>query len=89
MLKPTLLGPAQGCGGQVNVTTGAIGMIQSLSDSSGRYLNDQDCVWHLTAPDNKIIRVSLSDVSIENHGACQYDGLEVKSEIKCFINKNF
>ena len=77
ILKLYMSGPAQGCGGQINATDA--GSIVPLRDDSGNYFSLLDCVWILTAPDDKVLSVKINGIGIESGGPnnCQFDGLEV------------
>lgn len=70
-------GPAQGCGGNINATSGTLIPPRGLD---GKYLANLDCVWVLTAPDNNVWALALNDIRIEagSGGSCGYDGLEVR-----------
>ncbi|XP_067930809.1 cubilin-like [Watersipora subatra] len=68
-------GPAQGCGGRRNSSAG---IIEPIKGSNGEYLNQLDCVWIITVPDNKVISLQLNNVAIEAGGStCAFDGLEL------------
>ncbi|KAM6215214.1 cubilin [Rhynchocyon petersi] len=67
------LGPQQGCGGYL---TGANDTFASPdSDSNGRYDKGLDCVWFISAPINKLIRLTFNTFALEAAALqrCNYD----------------
>ncbi|KAM9673713.1 cubilin [Trichechus inunguis] len=57
------LGPQHGCGGYL---TGSNYTFSSPdSDSNGRYDNNLNCVWFISAPVNKLIKLTFSTFSLE------------------------
>ncbi|XP_024431584.2 cubilin [Desmodus rotundus] len=68
------LGPQQGCGGHL---TGPDQTFASPdSDSNGRYDKNLNCMWFITAPVNKVIKLTFSTFTLESASImrrCIYD----------------
>uniref|UniRef100_A0A452U8T7 Cubilin n=1 Tax=Ursus maritimus TaxID=29073 RepID=A0A452U8T7_URSMA len=68
------LGPRQGCGGYL---TGSNNTFASPdSDSNGRYDKNLNCVWFITAPVNKLIKLTFNTFALEAQSIlqrCIYD----------------
>uniref|UniRef100_A0A8C9LFB5 Cubilin n=1 Tax=Pavo cristatus TaxID=9049 RepID=A0A8C9LFB5_PAVCR len=67
------LGPQDGCGGYLTYSAYSFG--SPVSNVSGRYERNLDCVWVITAPVNKLINLTFTSFVLEAHVArtCQYD----------------
>ncbi|KAL3836256.1 hypothetical protein ACJMK2_021695 [Sinanodonta woodiana] len=63
----------QGCGGVLNQTSGSISSIES----NGSYANDLDCRWTIFVGDNKVVKLTIRNMEIENHATCRYDFIRV------------
>lgn len=57
------LGPQQGCGGYLTGSTHTFGSPDS--DSNGRYDKNLNCIWFITAPVNKLIKLTFSTFALE------------------------
>ncbi|XP_037366570.1 cubilin isoform X2 [Talpa occidentalis] len=68
------LGPRQGCGGYL---TGSNGTFASPdSDLNGRYDKSLNCIWFITAPVNKLIKLTFNTFVLEAASSfqrCLYD----------------
>ena len=60
---------------------------QNLSSSSGfilspyypgYYINNLTCTWHVTAPENHLIRLEFQSFALESHPTCSNDYVEVR-----------
>ncbi|XP_021357124.1 cubilin-like [Mizuhopecten yessoensis] len=71
----TGFGVLQGCGGILNTTSGSFGSIDI--DGSGRYENDQDCLWTIIVGDDQLVVLSIPTVDIESATACHFDSLKI------------
>lgn len=72
-------GPRQGCGGYL---TGSNNTFASPdSDFNGRYDKNLNCVWFITAPVNKLIKLTFNTFSLEAQSIlqrCIYDYVKVR-----------
>uniref|UniRef100_A0A8C3YL53 Cubilin n=1 Tax=Catagonus wagneri TaxID=51154 RepID=A0A8C3YL53_9CETA len=57
------LGPRQGCGGYLTGSTHTFGSPDS--DSDGRYDKNLNCIWFITAPVNKVIKLTFNTFALE------------------------
>ncbi|KAM8810851.1 cubilin [Eudromia elegans] len=66
------LGPQHGCGGYLTSSAYSFGSPVSMN---GRYEKNLECVWIITAPENKLIHLTFASFALEGQSArtCQYD----------------
>lgn len=81
-------GPQQGCGGYM---TGSDHTFASPdSDSNGRYDKNLNCVWFITAPVNKVIKLTFHTFALEaatTMRRCIYDYVKVR--LLCSLTRVF
>nr|XP_023417709.1 cubilin [Cavia porcellus] len=68
------LGPQHGCGGYLTGSNGTF--ISPDSDSNGRYDRALNCIWLITAPVNKVIKLTFDTFVLERgspSSGCLYD----------------
>ncbi|XP_010191643.1 PREDICTED: cubilin-like, partial [Mesitornis unicolor] len=67
------LGPQNGCGGYL--TNSAYSFGSPISNVTGRYEKNLDCVWIIIAPVNKVINLTFTSLVLEAQSAqtCRYD----------------
>lgn len=68
-------GSAQGCGGVLNTTTGELRSLDA--DGNGQYENNLDCHWTIVGETNKVIKLNIWGMAIENNPTCMFDYLRV------------
>ncbi|KAM4828885.1 cubilin [Thomomys bottae] len=71
------LGPMHGCGGYLSGSQGSFATPDS--DSNGRYDKGLNCIWVITAPDNKRINLTFTTFDLEDatiRGRC-YDRVKI------------
>ncbi|NXD11879.1 CUBN protein, partial [Nothocercus nigrocapillus] len=66
------LGPQHGCGGYLTNSAYSFGSPVSMN---GRYEKNLECIWIITAPENKRIHLTFTSFALEGQSArtCQYD----------------
>ncbi|XP_010219070.1 PREDICTED: cubilin-like, partial [Tinamus guttatus] len=66
------LGPQHGCGGYLTNSAYSFGSPLSMD---GRYAKNLECVWIITAPENKRIHFTFTSFALEGQSArtCRYD----------------
>ncbi|XP_042541866.1 cubilin [Dipodomys spectabilis] len=72
------IGPKHGCGGYVSGSQGSL--VSPDSDSNGRYDKGLNCIWFITAPDNKLINLTFNTFVLEHSsslGRCAYDYVKI------------
>lgn len=72
-------GPQQGCGGYLTGSTHTFGSPDS--DSNGRYDKNLNCILFITAPVNKLIKLTFSTFALEAATSlqrCIYDYVKVR-----------
>ncbi|XP_048223975.1 LOW QUALITY PROTEIN: cubilin [Perognathus longimembris pacificus] len=72
------IGPMHGCGGYLSGSPGSI--MSPDSDSDGRYDKGLNCIWYITAPDNKLINLTFNSFVLEHAaslGSCIYDYVKI------------
>lgn len=77
-------GPQQGCGGYLTSSNSTFSSPDSNSD--GRYDKSLNCIWFITAPVNKQIRLTFNTFVLETESprrGCVYD--YVKVSLSCFL----
>ncbi|XP_004860031.1 cubilin [Heterocephalus glaber] len=68
------LGPQHGCGGYLTGSDSTL--LSPDSDSNGRYDKHLNCIWFITAPVNKVIKLTFNTFALENESSariCQFD----------------
>ncbi|XP_041372182.1 cubilin-like [Gigantopelta aegis] len=68
-------GPAHGCGGILNRTSGAFSSVDGNND--WLYENNLDCKWTILVGDNKLATLNITAMDIERHSRCAWDYLAV------------
>jgi cubilin len=61
-------GPAQGCGGLLNASSGTIGSVDSNQDN--RYEPNLVCVWQIIVPDDRVIKLHFNQFMLDSHTNC-------------------
>ncbi|KAJ8306835.1 hypothetical protein KUTeg_014919 [Tegillarca granosa] len=74
----TTYGPRQGCGGVLNGTSGRFSSVDG--DGDGLYENNLNCKWIIFVGDNKLVRLTIEDMEIEE-AACRFDYIKVHDGI--------
>ncbi|KAJ8306830.1 hypothetical protein KUTeg_014914, partial [Tegillarca granosa] len=74
----TITGPRQGCGGVLNGTSGRFSSVDG--DGDGLYENNLNCKWIIFVGDNKLVRLTIEDMEIEE-AACRFDYIKVHDGI--------
>lgn len=80
-------GPQQGCGGYLTRSDGTFASPDS--DSNGRYDKNLNCIWLMTAPVNKLIRLTFNTFALEAATSlqrCIYDYVKVR--LLCFLTES-
>ncbi len=83
------LGPAQGCGGILQTSSGTITSLDI--DNNNVYENNLDCRYYLAVEANKIVQMNFTggfDVETSPSGDCSYDYVEVCGTNRNFINES-
>ena len=62
---PTPSPPSSSCSAMTTITITSASSTRSISDGSGSYQNDESCVWRLTCPSSRDVRISFSSFSTE------------------------
>lgn len=62
------LGPAGGCGGEINVDS-SYELTAPLNPKTGQYYNFLRCGWTLKAPTGKILEIQLKELELEEPDA--------------------
>ncbi|XP_013797015.2 cubilin [Apteryx mantelli] len=67
------LGPQHGCGGYL--TNSAYSFGSPVSNMNRRYEKNLECIWIITAPENKLINLTFTSFALEAQSArtCRYD----------------
>ncbi|XP_023561215.1 cubilin [Octodon degus] len=68
------LGPQQGCGGYLTDSNSTL--VSPGSNSNGRYEKGLNCIWFITAPINKVIKLTFNTFVLESSASstsCIYD----------------
>ena len=68
-------GPAQGCGGLLNGTSGRFGSVDY--DLDGAYEADLNCVWQIMVEENQVVKLHYENMVLETDSDCDYDYVEV------------
>ncbi|XP_003786834.1 cubilin [Otolemur garnettii] len=72
------LGPQHGCGGYLTAPNTTF--VSPDSDLDGRYDNSLNCIWFITAPVNKVIKLTFSTFALEAASSmklCRFDYIKV------------
>ena len=72
------------CGGNLS---GSNGNFSPVRYNDGKYAHNHNCSWTITVGQGKHVKLTLSNVKIENHSDCIYDFLEVRFCILKFKNQ--
>ncbi|XP_006159809.2 LOW QUALITY PROTEIN: cubilin [Tupaia chinensis] len=72
------LGPQHGCGGYLTGSNRTF--VSPDSDSNGRYDKSLNCIWYITAPVNKLVKLTFNTFALESAtslGRCIYDYVKI------------
>lgn len=72
------------CGGILSNTNGNI---TSIGYPNANYSNNEECIWVIQNPNinGSTIMLNFMDFSLESHGDCTYDFIEVREGILFFF----
>ncbi|XP_028815099.1 cubilin [Denticeps clupeoides] len=61
------------CGGDLNAPAGTI----SSPNYPNLYPHGRTCRWHITVPQGRRVTLTITDLRLQDHGACSYDYVEI------------
>ncbi|XP_029455857.1 ovochymase-1 [Rhinatrema bivittatum] len=70
----------EGCSSEGMLLTGNSGAILYPVFVDGKYSDNSLCMWNITVPKDKIIRMQFSRLDMEKHVSCDYDYLSIYSK---------